>query len=42
MKPVIAKALRLQKSGREKDNFLQALALNERTVKLIKKMNIDE
>lgn len=38
MKPVIAKALQLHRNRREKDNFLQALALNQRTAKLITKI----
>jgi predicted dehydrogenase len=38
MKPVVAKALRLKKNGKEEDNFMQALVLNERTLRLIIKI----
>lgn len=42
MKPVIAKALQLQRNRKEKDNFLQALNLNKRAIKVIKKINANE
>lgn len=38
MKPVVTKALQLHRNRREKDNFLQSLALNQRTAKLIAKI----
>lgn len=42
MKPVIARALQLHRNRKEKDNFLQTLNLNTRTIKLIQKIKVDE
>lgn len=39
MKPVIAKAIALQNKQNTSDNFLQALTLNERTLRLLNKID---